>query len=162
MDIYGYIFLGQIYIYIYPRKKLYVQQLGFIRVSLLFTGAGVCWWGGTKQSSDLNQSNNSIFLDEKCHVCHQKDAILIMPLSVHTAQSLCTWLGHFSGHAHVPCPIQGDTRDTGHVAFLKSLMLGQIPKLTLLLCSFGNYNSSLWVIKQHSEVGFTTFPLPLS
>lgn len=36
----------------------------------------------------------------------------------------------------LPCPIQGDTRDTEHVAFLKSLMLGQIPKLTLLLLFF--------------------------
>lgn len=33
----------------------------------------------------------------------------------------------------VPCPIQGDTHDTEHVALLKSLMSGQIPKLTLLL-----------------------------
>lgn len=63
MDIYGYIsFSGQIYIYI-SQKKLYVQQLGFIRESLALTGTGEWWWRGTKQSNDLNQSNNSMFLD---------------------------------------------------------------------------------------------------
>lgn len=45
MDIYGAFSLGEIYI---SQKKLYVQQLAFIRVSLALTGTGMCCWGGTK------------------------------------------------------------------------------------------------------------------
>lgn len=55
-----------------------------------------------------------------------------MSLSVHTAQSFVYMAGTFLRS----CLIQGDTCDTEHVAFLNSLMLGQIQKLILPLLVF--------------------------
>lgn len=56
-DIYGYIwifvFLG--YIYIYVPEKVVCATAGLYKSKF---GSGVCWWGGTKHSSDLNLSNN--------------------------------------------------------------------------------------------------------
>lgn len=128
-DIYGYIWIFIFFLYIYiSQEKLYVQQLGFIRASLAFTGTD-----GEAQSRAVTSSRAKIkyFLDGKCHVCHQKDVILIMSLSVHTPQSLCT--GHTQHCPRVPVPFRGTHLTQEHVAFLKSLMLGQIPKLSLLL-----------------------------
>lgn len=58
MDIYRYFSLGDIYIYI-SQKKLYVQQLAFIRVSLALTETGMCWWGGTKQRRGQSRAATS-------------------------------------------------------------------------------------------------------
>lgn len=58
--IYGYIwiFFSGRYIYI-SQKKLYVQKLAFIRVSLALTGTGMCWWGGTKQRRGQSRAATS-------------------------------------------------------------------------------------------------------
>lgn len=59
-----------------------------------------------------------------------------VPLCPHTPEFVClveAFLRSCPALSRFPVPFRGDTQDTEHEAFLKSLMPGQIPKLTLLL-----------------------------